>query len=102
MSPPVWQKLGRPTQAASLSPDQELLPLCPKFDCSFYIGGSPQTPELQVGQLESESSVALEFALKNEEKSLRNSRPLHFGQFKSEPSAPMDWRTSNLSPHSLH
>jgi hypothetical protein len=38
---------------------------------SFYsIGGRPQTPELQVGQLISEGPVPLDAGLKNEEKSL--------------------------------
>lgn len=36
----------------------------------YPIGGKPQTPELQVGQLTSEDSLPLEPGLKNEEKSL--------------------------------
>ena len=37
----------------------------------FYsIGGSPQTPELQVGQLASDGPVVLDLELENEERSL--------------------------------
>lgn len=68
----------------------------------FYIGGSPQMPELQVGQLTVDELDALELWVENREISLLGFAAWHLGQFKEEPSSPMDWRTSNLSPHLVH
>jgi hypothetical protein len=56
------------------------------------MGGSPQTPELQVGQLVSDGSVVLELGLKNEEKTLFGFSARHLGQLKPEPSSPIAWR----------
>jgi len=56
----------------------------------FYsIGGSPQIPELQVGQLVSENLVTLEPELKNEEKSFVGFGAWHLGQLKPEPPSPI-------------
>ena len=55
-----------------------------------YIGGSPQTFELQVGQLISEGSAVFELGLKNEERSRLGFWALHLGQFNLEPSSPID------------
>jgi len=53
-------------------------------------------PVVQVGLLISE---VLEPGLKNEENSRFGFWALHLEQVNFEPSSPMDWRTSNLSPH---
>jgi hypothetical protein len=45
---------------------------------------------VQVGQLISEGSDALELGLKNEENSRFGFLALHFGQFNLEPFSPMD------------
>ena len=58
-----------------------------------YIGGRPQVPVGQVGQLEqlmSESPDALEPGLANEEISLFGFLALHLGQLNLEPSSPID------------
>ena len=55
----------------------------------YYIGGSPQVPVLQVGQLISEKSVVLESGLKNVERSLLGFGAPHLEQFNLEPSLPM-------------
>jgi hypothetical protein len=68
----------------------------------YPIGGSPHTPELQVGQLTSEGSLSLELLLKKEEKTLFGLLALHLGQLRLDPSWPMAWRTSNFSPQSVH
>ena len=56
----------------------------------YYIGGRPQVPVLQVGQLISEGSDLLEPGVKNEENSRFGFCALHLGQFNLEPSSPMD------------
>ncbi len=55
-----------------------------------YIGGRPQVPVGQVGQLMSESPDALEPGLANEEISLFGFLALHLGQLNLEPSSPID------------
>jgi hypothetical protein len=59
-------------------------------------------PVLHVGQLISEESDELELGLKNEENSRFGFCALHLGQSNLDPSSPMDWRTSNFSPHLIH
>jgi hypothetical protein len=59
-------------------------------------------PVLQVGQLISEESDELELGLKNDEKRRLGFLALHLGQLSLDPSSPMDWRTSNFSPHFIH
>jgi hypothetical protein len=56
----------------------------------YYIGGSPQVPVVQVGQLIPEGSDALELGLKNEENSRFGFCALHLGQSNLEPSSPID------------
>ena len=67
-----------------------------------HIGGSPQIPELQVGQLVSVDLVTLEPELKKEEKSFVGFGAWHLGQLKLEPPSPRAWRTSNFCPHLVH
>jgi hypothetical protein len=72
------------------------------YSLVYHIGGSPQTPELQVGQLDSENSLIFEPGLKKEEMSFIGFGDLQLGQLKLELSSPIDWRTSNLSPQLVH
>ena len=54
------------------------------------MGGSPQVPVLQVGQLIPEGLNELDPGLENEESIRFGFVALHLGQLNLEPSSPMD------------